>query len=208
MPPNRTGLVTWLKLGEEFVTDVAILELSDAAFRTHVEGLSCATDRENDGIFTEREVRRFAESPDAEHASQELIDKAVWLRRADGKLQIVHHMAEQPAAEYLRDKRQADSMRQRRHRETVALEATGLTPEAIESVLQERGISPSAISGKARRGRAKGSSGTRDVARDTTRDPERNGKERNGAVKKILVPAIQIHPVPLPRFHQNGVKAG
>lgn len=180
--------MTWLKLGEEFTVEVANLELSDAAFRTHVEGLAYATDRENDGIFTDREVGRFAESPDAVPAAQELVDKGLWQRREDGKLQIIHHMAEQPTAEYLRDKRQVETNRQRRHRETKALEAQGLSPDAIEAVLRERGIPLAANDGKVRKPKASASTSTtvtrditRDVTRDTTRDPERSGTERNGA---------------------------
>lgn len=176
--------MTWLKLGEEFTVEIANLDLSDAAFRTHVEGLAYATDRENDGIFTEREVGRFAESPDAGLAAQELVDKGVWQRRADGRLQIIHHMAEQPTAEYLRDKRQVETNRQRRFRETKALEAQGFSSTEIEAILQERGIPLPATDGKARKSKASGSNSTRDVTRDvtrdTTRDPERSGTERNG----------------------------
>ncbi|MCX2747170.1 hypothetical protein OOZ51_04990 [Arthrobacter sp. MI7-26] len=177
--------MTWLKLGEEFTVEVGNLDLSDAAFRTHVEGLAFATDRENDGLFAEREIRRFAESPNAGEAAQELVDKGLWQRRADGKLQIIHHMAEQPTADYLRGKRQVEANRQRRHRETKVLEAQGLSGEAIEAVLQERGIPLAATDGKARKPRASGPNTTRDttrdVTRDTTRDPERNGAELNGA---------------------------
>lgn len=164
--------MTWLKLGEEFVVEAANADLSDAAFRTHVEGLAWALDRENDGLFSVREVRRFAESPDASAAVKELLDAGFWAQESPTEIRIVHHMAEQPSAANLADRRHNNAIRQRRKRELDALTAQGHTPESAERVLAERGIPAPKVSRRESR---------RDKPRDETRDPERSGAERNGS---------------------------
>lgn len=171
--------MTWTKTGEEFPLECA--QLSDAAYRTHHEGLTYAMMKENDGKFHEREIKRFAESSEAASAVQELIDVGFWKRGDGGQVQILHHMDEQPSAAYIRDKRRNDAMRQRRHRELEALLAQGLSEEQAEAELEARGIplakpatSKKVAGSKSRRDE------TRDKTRDETRDSERNGTERNG----------------------------
>lgn len=166
--------MSWLKLGEEFAKECAHADLSDAAFRTHIEGLSHAMDRENDGRFDEREVRRFAETNDFAAAVQELVDSGFWTRSNSGELQIVHHIEEQPSAAYFKDQRSNAATRQRRKRELDALTAQGLTKDQAEQILLKRGI-PAPKS----QGRSQGES-QRDNAREETRDPERSGPELNG----------------------------
>lgn len=180
--------MTWLKLGEEFTKEAARAGLSDAAFRTHVEGLAYAVDRETDGTLDRRDVRRFAETADPGAAVAELLAAGLWLRTGPDDLRIVHHMQEQPSAAYLTNKRANDARRQRRARERQALKAQGLTDDAIEAELAARGLGkdmPPALS-EASRGESLSESRRDTVAvsrRDNTRDPERNGTERNGPVR-------------------------
>jgi hypothetical protein len=171
--------MTWLKVGEEFTLEMAKADISDAAFRLHVEGLAYAMDRENDGRFSEREVRRFAECKDAVAAVQELTDAGFWQRVGAGELQIVHHMEEQPSSAYLTDKRQNEATRQRRKRELDALIASGHTAEEAEAEMVRRGI-PLPKQSKRSQGMSRRDSRS-DTTRDETRDPERNGTDRSGA---------------------------
>lgn len=166
--------MTWLKIGEEFTRETR--HLSDAAFRTHVEGLAWALDRETGGELAERDVSRFAETEDAAAAVNELVDAGYWQRTRTGYL-IGHHMDEQPSPQYLQDKRRNNAQRQARYREREALKAQGLSPEQIDDVLVGRGY-PSAGRGSNRRSAA--DEVTRGVTRYATRYPERNGTERSG----------------------------
>lgn len=167
--------MTWLKLGEEFPVELAKLHLSDAAFRTHVEGLSYSLDRESDGVLADTEVRRFAETTDYGAAVQELVDHGLWIR-IDGGFRIVHHMEHQPTAAYLADERSNAARRKQREREKKALLAAGYGDEETEVILKQRGLAPKG-SKKSTSHRDMG----RDFTREMTRDPERSGTERNGS---------------------------
>ncbi|WP_426734918.1 hypothetical protein [Glutamicibacter sp. 2E12] len=176
--------MTWLKLGEEFTKEAARAGLSDAAFRTHVEGLAYAVDRETDGILDRRDVRRFAETEDPGAAVAELLAADLWIRTGPDELRIVHHMQEQPSAAYLTNKRANDARRQRRARERQALKAQGLTDDAIGAELAARGLgkdTPPAVP-EASRGESRRDTGA-ESRRDNTRDPERNGTDRTGPVR-------------------------
>lgn len=178
--------MTWLKIGEEFPVEVAKADLSDAAFRLHIEGLAYAMDRENDGRFSEREVKRFAECSNYAVAIQELVDAGFWQRVGAGELQIVHHMEAQPSSAYLMDKRQNEATRQRRKREMDALIAAGYNEDEAEAELVKRGIpvpKSGRNTGRNTGGKSQGVSrrdNQRDKQRDVTRDPERSGTERSG----------------------------
>lgn len=160
--------MTWLKTGAEFSKELA--GISDAAYRTHHEGLGYALDRENDGLLSERDVRRFAETADPASAVQELLDHGLWVREGDG-YRIVHHMDEQPTAANIRLKRANDAARQRRKREMDALKASGLTEKEAAARYEE-------VQAVSRRDSQAVS--RRDSQVDITRDPVRNGTVRNG----------------------------
>lgn len=166
--------MTWLKLGEEFTRETRTL--SDAAFRTHVEGLAWVLDRETGGALAERDVGRFAETEDPMAAVDELVDAGYWRRTGSGYV-IEHHMDEQPSPQYLQDKRRNNAQRQARYREREALKAQGLAPQQIEEVLASRGYP---VTGKGTSRYSAPDEVTRDITRDATRDPERSGTERNG----------------------------
>ncbi|NUL43752.1 hypothetical protein F7P69_00860 [Cellulosimicrobium funkei] len=174
--------MTWLKLGDEFTRDTARAGLSDAAFRTHVEALAFALDRENDGRMRRRDVLRFAETEDPGAAVDELMDAGLWEMDGPDGLRVVHHMEHQPSSANLSDKRANDARRQQRKRERDALVASGLDDAAVEAELERRGLARPAR-GKASRGPSRSESHrdvTRDKESDVTRDPGRVGTGRNG----------------------------
>jgi hypothetical protein len=74
--------VTWTKLGDEY-SDAAA-DLSDAAFRTHVEALGWSNRRLLDLVIPKRALRRFAETADPDVAVRELIAAGWWEDRGDG----------------------------------------------------------------------------------------------------------------------------
>jgi hypothetical protein len=107
----------WLKVSDDFPDQSA--NLSDAEFRTHVEGLAWAMRRENGGSFPAREVKRFAESPDAETAVDGLLACGFWSQDGD-ILSIRHHMEHQVEPEVIAKRRADNAERQRRHRRKAA----------------------------------------------------------------------------------------
>lgn len=112
--------MTWLKLSDDFGDDCARARLSDAAFRTHVEGLIWAMRRENDGLLDEIDVRRFAETGDPHKAIQELVNAGWWQRLPQGRLQIVHAMEHQPESDVIERRRKLTAERKRRERRRKA----------------------------------------------------------------------------------------
>lgn len=111
--------MTWLKLSDDFADECARFELSDAAFRTHVEGLQWAMRRETGGRLTERDVRRFAEVDDPHGAVEELVAAGFWEPFAGG-YRVVHHMEHQPEPDLIDRRRKLAAERVRRHRRKKA----------------------------------------------------------------------------------------
>jgi hypothetical protein len=68
--------MTWTKLGDEFVDGA--LDLTDAAFRTHVEALLYSNRRLLDLAIPKRELHRFAGAVDVELAVKELLERGWW----------------------------------------------------------------------------------------------------------------------------------
>lgn len=113
--------MTWLKTSEDFPDQCA--ELSDAAYRTHHEGLSWAMRRENGGYLSRRDLRRMAESDHADEAVAELLELGFWVQEGDG-YRIKHHMEHQPEPEVIRTRREKEAERQRKKR----LKDAGVAP--------------------------------------------------------------------------------
>ena len=107
--------MTWLKTGDEFPLDCAAAELSDAAYRTHHEGLTWVLHRERGPFVPEREVRRFAESPDYEAAVKELVAAGFWQETPGGYV-LVHGMEAQPTPEEIAQRRAQTAERNRAYR--------------------------------------------------------------------------------------------
>lgn len=117
--------MTWLKLSDDYSDDCARVELSDAAYRTHTEALNWVMRRETGGRLTHRDVRRFAESENAETAIKELLDAGFWEVTAYG-YRVVHHMEHQPEPDLIERRRELTAERVRRHRRKKA--GLGVTP--------------------------------------------------------------------------------
>jgi hypothetical protein len=109
--------MTWTKLSDDFTDQCA--DLSDAAFRTHVEALVWTMRRETGGYLTMRDVRRMAESPHAEMAVEELVNVGWWSVERQG-YRINHHMEHQPEPDVIEARRNLAAERQKRHRRKKA----------------------------------------------------------------------------------------
>lgn len=105
--------MTWTKLGDEFGDECA--DLSDAAFRTHVEGLIWTMRRETGGFIVSKDVKRFSESPHAEAAIAELVATGWWSIERQG-YRINHHMEHQPEPQLIARRRELTNERVRKHR--------------------------------------------------------------------------------------------
>lgn len=109
--------MTWLKLSDDYHDQCATL--SDAAYRTHTEALAWTMRRETGGFISDRDIRRFAESEQAEEAVKELLDREFW-KPAPGGYRIGHHMEHQPEPDVLAKRRMDAARRQRRYRRKSA----------------------------------------------------------------------------------------
>jgi hypothetical protein len=112
--------MTYAKFGTEFGDDCAEANLSDAAFRTHMEAISYIYGQENFDCTVKKSTRhRWAGSERAEHAVAELIAKGMW---KDGQTEwtVVHHgdVIRQSLAAQLK-KREYDKRYQRGKRGAV-----------------------------------------------------------------------------------------
>lgn len=115
--------MTWTKLSDDFSDECHTL--SDAGFRTHVEALIWTMRRETDGYITSHDVRRFAESPHAQMAIEELVACGWW--EIDGQgYRIRHHMEHQPEPDLIARRREQSAQRQKKFRRRKAgLESSG-----------------------------------------------------------------------------------
>jgi len=111
--------VTWLKLSDDYHDELGRIRVSDAAYRTHTEALGWVMRRETGGALSAQDVRRFAESPNADQAVDELCDAGLWQRTDTGYL-VRFHMEHQPEVEVLAARRESNAERQRRARRKAA----------------------------------------------------------------------------------------
>jgi hypothetical protein len=105
--------MTWLKVSDDFGIDCAEAGLSDAAFRTHVEGLLWSMRRLTGGCLTPTALRHGVETTDPDAAVAELVEAGFWERHGAG-YRIVHGMDVQRTPEQVRADRDATAERQRR----------------------------------------------------------------------------------------------
>lgn len=109
--------MTWRKTGSEFDDECALADLSNGAYRTHMEaigyiyGVELMTCR-----FPKRSLPRFAASPSLSADINELIGAGFW-KDADKDYEVVHHadvIRQSLAAQ--NGKRARDKKAQRNHR--------------------------------------------------------------------------------------------
>lgn len=139
--------MTWTKLSDDFGEDCARVQLSDAAFRTHVEGLLWTMRRGTGGRLNRRDIDRLAETEAPMAAVKELLDVGFWQQAEDGFL-IVHAMSEQIEPHVIEHRRKVDRERQQRKR----LHEVGDHTMCLLKTCKEATV-------------------TRDVTRDVRRDP-------------------------------------
>jgi hypothetical protein len=147
--------VTWTKLGDEFSDEAR--SLTDAEFRTHVEALIWSNRRGLDLLIPVGDLKRFAESQDADKAAAGLVDKGWWEDWSKTVYPVWWIGARFPEWQLERSvvehRRNLAAMRQRRHRMHVA------------------GDHRMCLSGRCPH-----------VTRDVTRDPGRVGSVRDGGL--------------------------
>lgn len=108
--------MVWAKLDDAYGDECAVL--SDAAFRTHTEGLGWTMRRVTEGRITMRDLRRFAETDDPDKAVAELVERRWWEDHSSGDgWMILHDMPYQRTREQIEADRAATAERQRRWRE-------------------------------------------------------------------------------------------
>lgn len=165
--------MVWAKLTDDFPDRAARAELSDAAFRTHVEALCWVMRRETGGALTARDLRRCAETTDPPAAAAELVAAGWWRPAAAGWL-LVESMGDQPDPETIEARRRMASERQRRKRRKAAqLDPTPADPEPVS-----RRDSP------------------RDAMRDDPRDPGRDGTGRDGTTRSTDGEVVPVNGWP------------
>src|SRR5215203_2236641 len=76
--PRKTQPVTWTKLSDDFSDDC--WQLSDKAFRLHVEGLLWSNRKLTDLRLNKNELRRWAKHPEV---VSELVEIGWWSERGD-----------------------------------------------------------------------------------------------------------------------------
>ena len=118
--------MTWLKLSDDFGDACATVALSDAAFRTHVDGLLWCMRRETGGDLSDIHIRRCVETADPTTAIAELLAVGFW-QRTDNGYRVVHGMDVQIPPDVIARKRENDNERQSRKRRRDA----GLPPDDV-----------------------------------------------------------------------------
>lgn len=109
--------MTWVKISDDFADQCA--DLSDPAFRTHVEALVWTMRRETGGHISKREAHKLAETEHIEVALHELVATGWWSAVGED-YRINHHMDLQVEPEVIRRRRELDAARQRRARRRKA----------------------------------------------------------------------------------------
>lgn len=113
--------MTWTRNGDEFAEECARARLSDAAYRTHSEGLIYVMKREIEGaVIDDVAIRYHLNSPDREKAICELVAVGFWIDEGDGTYRVTHHADVQEELEVIKARRAAGRERARRYRRKVA----------------------------------------------------------------------------------------
>lgn len=105
----------WVKLDDGFPEDDRVLDLSDKAFRLHVEALCACARNLTDGVLS---VRRLHSLRASKAAVKELAECGLWISRGDGVYEINKYLVYNPSAEHVREERRKAAERQARHRES------------------------------------------------------------------------------------------
>jgi hypothetical protein len=136
--PRRTAcgvFVTWTKLGDEFSDEAR--DLSDAEHRTHVDALGWSNRRGLDLLVPKRDLRKFAESPDAEAAVVGLVVKGWWEDRGDCWYAGLRFPEWQLERAVIKQRQEANALRVRRSRMHKAGDHSLCLPENCPAVTRD-----------------------------------------------------------------------
>lgn len=109
--------MTWTKLGDEFSDEAR--DLSDAAYRTHVDALCWSNRRLLDLVIPKRDLRRFGETADPDTAAKELVHGGWWEDRGDAwwiGLRFADWQQESAVVTHKREQSAVTSRRSRMHK--------------------------------------------------------------------------------------------
>ena len=180
--------MTWTKIGDEF--PAAARNLSDAAFRTHMESLCWSNSRLLDLMIPKHEVRRFAETADPATAVEELVAKGWWQDCGDAGYNIGCRFADWQLDRAVIEKRKADAALRRRRSRLHGADDHSLC-ENCAAAMRDRTRDET---------RDKTRDETRDKTRDKTRDPGRVG---SGTGRDQLRPREEQEAGAAPRAHEQ-----
>ncbi|MFJ2542746.1 hypothetical protein [Microbacterium sp. NPDC087589] len=162
--------MTWTRLSDNY--DGTTVNLSDAAFRTDVQGLIWCNRNLTDGVLTQRAVRLVSVT---DAAVEELVDAGMWTPTADG-YQL--DWSEQETAEAVRKRRDHTAARNREYRQRKDAHAGGdhalcdprFCPDASSDKSRDASRTPSVTLSRPvpspRRGRGPRSAANKAVASD------------------------------------------
>ncbi len=173
--------MTWTKLGEEWPD--AAREMTDAAFRTHIEALCWSNRRGLDLMIPKRDLKRFAETDDPDTAVKNLVTANWWQDCGDTWFIGVQFADWQLEATVVEKRRQQTAIRVRRHRMHEAGDHS--------ICLQKNCAYLKALAGSEPRNALPNS------LRDALPGTERNGSEQYGTARSEEVPEKDLFGIPV-----------
>lgn len=137
--------MTWTKLGDEWPDEAR--DLSDAAYRTHVDALTWSNRRGLDLLVPKRDIKRFAETADPDTAIKELEHTGWWEDRGDAWFLGLRFADWQLERRVVDQRREATALRVRRHRLHEAADHSICLPKNCAQARTEasRNASPNAL---------------------------------------------------------------
>jgi hypothetical protein len=131
--------MTWRKTGIEFDDQCADVDLSDHAYRTHMEAIGYIyKTRADDCLVNKGALRRFATSDKAREGIKELIDHGFWRDRST-HYEVVHHadvIAESLAAQAAKKERDRNAQKAARERKAKAESAPEVSADVSADTRQ------------------------------------------------------------------------
>ena len=113
--------MTWRKTGAEFDDECAAVDLSDAAYRTHMEAIGYVYKmKDHDCKVPKSSLRRFATSKNAEQAIAELVAVGFWVDRGPHYVVAHHGDVIADSLDAQQAKRDRDRKAQQAHRDRLA----------------------------------------------------------------------------------------
>jgi hypothetical protein len=133
--------MTWTKLGDEWSDEAR--DLSDAAYRTHVDALGWSNRRGLDLLIPKRDIKRFAETADPDTAIKELEHTGWWDDRGDVWFLGLRFADWQLERRVVDQRREATALRVRRHRLHEADDHSICLPKNCTNARAEASRNPS-----------------------------------------------------------------